>query len=103
VSNSRRRKTEKVGNDNISAGVHFERCAPAFSVRLAKAGEIFAFLCYNYCVKLQTAAIWRSAKSPLLLSQKLFEFFRVCRTFEGGKPLYIVKGGFERYGLKRTV
>lgn len=42
-----RRKAETVGSDNISAGVHFERCTPAFFCLIVKSGRIFTFLWYN--------------------------------------------------------
>ena len=43
-----RRKIETVGSDKISAGVHFERCTPDFSVLFVKPVEFFIFLRYNY-------------------------------------------------------
>lgn len=43
-----RRKIETVGSDKISAGVHFERCTPDFSVLFVNPVEFFIFLCYNY-------------------------------------------------------
>ncbi|MDD6262323.1 MAG: GNAT family N-acetyltransferase [Clostridiales bacterium] len=43
-----KRKARTVGSDKISAGAHFERCAPAFTAYLAKVVEFSTFLCYNY-------------------------------------------------------
>ena len=51
-----RRKAETVGSDNISAGVHFERCTPAFFCLIVKSGRIFTFfgiIIIYFCINAQ--------------------------------------------------
>ena len=48
TAKAEQRRIETVGSDKISAGLHFERCTPDFSVLFVKPVEFFIFLCYNY-------------------------------------------------------